>query len=137
MDRALKFGGVLPDMDFETYSEAGCIWDETRKTWRAPKGAQKKGISAVGAAVYAEHPSTEVLILAYDLKDARSDPNVVFPIDVLRELVEEGVLGELAPQALTFMGGIYSSRRVRDELAPAITADLLAQEVDLALLVPV
>ena len=74
---------------------------------------------------------------AYDLKGARSDPNVVFPIDVLRELVEEGVLGELAPQALTFMGGIYSSRRVRDELAPAMTADLLAQEVDLALLVPV
>jgi DNA polymerase len=69
MERALTYGGTLPDLDFETYSEAGCIWDEERKLWGKPKGAQKKGISAVGAAVYAEHATTEVLCLAYNLKD--------------------------------------------------------------------
>ncbi len=74
---------------------------------------------------------------AYDLEDVRSDPNVVFPIDVLRNLVAEGEIGELAPDALTFMGGIYSARKVRDELAPAITRKLLEQRVDVALLVPV
>ena len=74
---------------------------------------------------------------AYDLEDARSDPNVVFPIDVLRDLVAGGEIGELAPDALAFMGGIYSSRRVRDELAPAITRTLLDLQVDVALLVPV
>lgn len=74
---------------------------------------------------------------AYDLTDARADPNVVFPLQTLRGLVDEGVLGELGPRAYTFMGGIYSSRKVRDLLAPALTERLLNDEVDLALLVPV
>ena len=74
---------------------------------------------------------------AYDQTDARKDANVVFPIDTLRGLVKEGVIGELAEHAYTFMGGIYSSRRVRDELAPQLTERLLADKVDIALLVPV
>jgi D-proline reductase (dithiol) PrdB len=74
---------------------------------------------------------------AYDKTDARSDPNVVFPIDTLRGLVAEGFIGELADHAYTFMGGIYSARRVREELAPRITQRLLAERADLALLVPV
>jgi len=74
---------------------------------------------------------------AYDQTDARQDPNVVFPIDTLRRLVREGIVGELADYAYTFMGGIYSSRRVREELAPQLTERLLAEKVDIALLVPV
>ena len=74
---------------------------------------------------------------AYDLSDSRRDPNVVFPIDVLRDLAKAGEIGELAPQAITFMGGIYSSRKVREELAPAITENLQEQAVDAVLLVPV
>jgi len=74
---------------------------------------------------------------AYDLRDARADPNVVFPIDPLRRLVREGSLGSLARTAFTFMGGIYSSRRVEEELAPALLERIRALEVDLALLVPV
>ncbi len=74
---------------------------------------------------------------AYDQTDARKDANVVFPIDTLRRLVKEGVIGGLAEHAYTFMGGIYSSRQVRDELAPQLTERLLADKVDVALLVPV
>lgn len=74
---------------------------------------------------------------AYDKTDARADPNVVFPLDTLRALVAEGFVGELAAHAYTFMGGIYSTRRVRGELAPQITQRLLAEKADLALLVPV
>ena len=74
---------------------------------------------------------------AYDQTDARRDPNVVFPIDTLRGLVREGVIGGLTDHAFTFMGGIYSSRRVREELAPAITGYLEAERADVALLVPV
>jgi D-proline reductase (dithiol) PrdB len=74
---------------------------------------------------------------AYDKTDARSDPNVVFPIDTLRALVTEGFVGELSEHAYTFMGGIYSTRRVREELAPRLTQRLLAERADLALLVPV
>lgn len=84
-------------------------------------------------------PSAELRVthFAYDLTDARQDPNVVFPLDTLRALVEAGVLGALAAQAYTFMGGIYSARRVQEELAPQLTAQLLADQVDVVLLVPV
>jgi len=74
---------------------------------------------------------------AYDQADARRDPNCVFPIDTLRRLVKEGVIGSLTEHAFSFMGGIYSSRRVRDELAPALTERLTAERADLAVLVPV
>lgn len=60
---------VLADMDFETYSEAGFIWNG--ENWEClPHASQgKKGLPVVGAARYSEHPSTEVLSLAYELKD--------------------------------------------------------------------
>lgn len=64
---------VLPSFDFEAYSEAGFEWDEDRERWVQPKGASgtAKGLPLVGAAVYAQHPSTEVLCMAYNLKDGR------------------------------------------------------------------
>ncbi len=74
---------------------------------------------------------------AYDLTDARADPNVVFPLDTLKKCVSEGIIGELSNPAYTFMGGIYSSRKVRDILAPALADALQKDEVDVALMVPV
>lgn len=74
---------------------------------------------------------------AYDLTDSRRDPNVVFPIDTLRGLVADGTVGELPSNAYTFMGGIYSARKVRDVLAPALVSRLLQDEVDVAVMVPV
>jgi D-proline reductase (dithiol) PrdB len=74
---------------------------------------------------------------AYDLTDARADPNVVFPLDPLRSLVAAGELGSIASEAFTFMGGIYSARKVRDELAPALVERIADQRPDIALLVPV
>ncbi len=74
---------------------------------------------------------------AYDLTDARRDPNVVFPLDTLRDAVARGRLGELSRRAYAFMGGIYSSRKVRNLLAPALADRVQEDEVDLAILVPV
>lgn len=74
---------------------------------------------------------------AYDLTDARRDINCVFPIDTLRDLTASGVVGSLAPDFFTCMGGIYSTRRVREELAPAIVQRCLDDGVDALLLVPV
>jgi len=74
---------------------------------------------------------------AYDLTDARRDPNVVFPLETLRVCQREGLIGSLAPRAYTFMGGIYSSRKVRDILAPALAERVQRDEVDVVLLVPV
>ncbi len=87
----------------------------------------------------ADTPTSELRAthFAYDLTDARRDPNAVFPLATLRNLVDEGRIGGLAPHAYTFMGGIYSVRKVRDQLTPAIADRLQRDEVDLALLVPV
>ena len=74
---------------------------------------------------------------AYDLTDARTDINSVFPIDTLRGLVAEGTIGELADQFYTCMGGIYSRRRVREELLPSLVERCGQDDVDLILLVPV
>jgi len=74
---------------------------------------------------------------AYDQTDARSDINVVFPIDTLRRLAKEGVIGDLAAHAFTFMGGIYSARRVREDLSPRLTDALLQEGADAVFLVPV
>tara|TARA_B100000945_G_C20250326_1_gene534187 strand:- start:222 stop:728 length:507 start_codon:yes stop_codon:yes gene_type:complete len=74
---------------------------------------------------------------AYDLTDARKDINVVFPVEQLRTMVDEGVIDSIAPDAYTLMGGIYSTRRVREELIPALVDRVLGDEVDVVLLVPV
>jgi len=74
---------------------------------------------------------------AYDQTDARADINVVFPIDTLRRLTQEGVVGALTAHAFTFMGGIYSARRVREDMGPRITDALLEEGADAVLLVPV
>ncbi len=74
---------------------------------------------------------------AYDLTAARTDPNVVFPIDTLRNLRQEGFIGDLANHFYGFMGGIYSAKRVIKDVAPQLTKCLLAEKVDALLLVPV
>ena len=73
---------------------------------------------------------------AYDLAPVRRDPNTVFPVAPLKAQVAEGRLGSLSERAYTFMGGIYSARKVKDILAPAIVHRLLKDQADLALLVP-
>ena len=74
---------------------------------------------------------------AFDQADARRDPNVIFPIDALRALAASGVVGEIAPFALTFMGGIYSQRRLAAELIPVLVERTLDMGVDAVLLAPV
>ena len=75
-------------------------------------------------------------ITEHYLVDARPDPNCVFPIEPLRQLEAEGEIGELAPELVSCMGGIYSQRRVREELIPEVEAVFAEQKADAALLIP-
>jgi D-proline reductase (dithiol) PrdB len=72
----------------------------------------------------------------YPTADAESDPNCVFPIERLRELAADGTIGSLAADCVTFMGGIYSQRRVAEQLIPAVVDKVKQQNVDLCYLVP-
>ncbi len=70
------------------------------------------------------------------LESARRDPECLVPLGALRRLRDEGVVGSLADEAISCMGGIYSQRRVREELIPQIEGILKQQAVEVALLVP-
>jgi len=70
------------------------------------------------------------------LVEARQDPGTVFPLESLRTLQQEGVIGELADNYYSCMGGIYSQKRVERELVPNLTNAIEQQELDLLLLVP-
>ena len=60
---------MIADFDFETYSEAGSLYDHVADKWDALNSSGPGGLPALGAWKYSEHASTEVLCLAYDLKD--------------------------------------------------------------------
>lgn len=87
---------ILPDMDFETYSEAGHVWNAATQKWETLPGASKKSLTATGAAFYAQHPSTEVTSFYYDLKDGLGRrhwiPGMYPPIDLFDWLSRGGIV---------------------------------------------
>lgn len=60
-----------PTIDFETYSEAGYRWDEAQRKWQSLDGIRntERGLGVVGVYNYVQHPTFEVLCLAYNLLD--------------------------------------------------------------------
>ena len=74
---------------------------------------------------------------AFDRTGLAEDLNVIFPRDALAQLALEGVIGEVAPRHLSFMGSITAPGRLIRESAPEAAAVLVGDAVDVALLVPV
>lgn len=72
----------------------------------------------------------------YDTRDAREDPNILFPLDRLEELVAEGALGSIAPTHYSLMGYIPQIDALVGRTAPAIADRLRHEQVDLALFTP-
>jgi len=72
----------------------------------------------------------------YDIRAAKRDPNTVFPLDRLRELAEQGLVGEFVSPALSFVGAA-AQLRVKNETAPLLVRTLSEMAVDAVLLVPV
>ena len=73
---------------------------------------------------------------SFDHTALARDPNVAFPIDILRDLDTQGVIGQLHPEAYSFMGAA-AQRRIQKESAPEWVAMLREAEIDVVLLVPV
>jgi D-proline reductase (dithiol) PrdB len=69
------------------------------------------------------------------LVDPRKDPNCIIPLRALESLEASGQIGQVAPDIFTCMGGVYSQRRVREELIPALHERWQQQNVDAVLLV--
>jgi len=73
----------------------------------------------------------------FDHADMRDDPNLVFPIDRMRELAERGRIGSVNQRHLSFMGGITAPGRLVKYTAPEAARQLVSDAVDAALLIPV
>jgi D-proline reductase (dithiol) PrdB len=67
------------------------------------------------------------------------DSNVVFPIDRLNEMAEEGVIGSVADVHISFMGAQidHTLETIRLDTGPAAARHLLDDGVDVVLLTPV
>lgn len=74
---------------------------------------------------------------SYDHAGVRADPNLAFPLDRARELVDAGRIGSLSPVHLSLMGSLTATGRFSRHVAPEAAARLRAVGADIALLVPV
>jgi D-proline reductase (dithiol) PrdB len=84
----------------------------------------------------ADAPELRFAHVGYDTRRADEDPDVVFPLSLLRRLAAEGEIGELAPRAFSLMGYIPETEPLLHQTGPEVARKLLADAVDLVLLVP-
>ncbi len=74
---------------------------------------------------------------AFDHSGIEADRNMGMPLDRLHEMAAAGEIGEVAPRHVSLMGSITAPGRLSKHTAPAVAKELLADQVDLALLIPV
>ncbi len=73
----------------------------------------------------------------YHHADADRDINCIFPLERLRELAREAVIGAVAPHHYSgFMGRIYTRTAVIEDAAPALVRCLREEAVDAIVMVP-
>ena len=74
----------------------------------------------------------------YDHADAERDINIVFPIQRLRELEREGLIGKVAETHYGFMGHIVGRHihTLINQSAPEVARRLKADHIDVVLLTP-
>lgn len=60
----------------------------------------------------------------YDHTDADRDINVVFPIDILRDLKAEGFIGEVARKHIGYMGYTMQLKAMYEGTAPEIANEI-------------
>ena len=74
---------------------------------------------------------------AFDIRGITSDKNLALPLDRLKSLAEQGVIGSVAPRHFSFMGSIAAPGRLIAQTAPEVVQILLEDKVDAVLLTPV
>lgn len=72
----------------------------------------------------------------YPVEAVRADHQVALPIEQLTAMAAQGIIGEVAPRAYSFVGAT-SQLRLRDQIGSEWAEILRADDVDLALFVPV
>lgn len=83
-------------------------------------------------------PRAEIALAhpGYDTRRALRDLDCVFPLPLLNHFEQQGKIGSAAPRHFSFMGFIPRTEHLLEEIAPQVAAELIRDQVDLALLVP-
>ncbi len=88
----------------------------------------------------ADAPAADILqshtSIGFDRTAIMRDLNVTYPVDRLRELVERGEIGALAPRHYAFMGALRDAARLERETGPEVGRRLRDDGVDAVLITP-
>lgn len=70
----------------------------------------------------------------YNTDEPKKDINCVFPLDRLREMVDDGDLGGLAEKHMTMMGYSMRLNKINNETIPALVKEVVRSKADAVLL---
>ena len=141
-------GSMISKSDFVPLAKLKKPLSESRLTFVSTAGVQPKGtlpfdtVHPVGDYSFRCVPSNskpsdlEIHQLKYPTVGADRDLNVIFPIERLQELKEQGFIGDLAPNFFSFIGYNMDAEMLERTLAEDIAEAVKAEGSDVALLSP-
>jgi len=141
-------GSMITKPDLVPLAGLGQPLAHSRLTFVSTAGVQPKGtlpcggVHPVGDYSFLRVPAVakpedlEIHQLKYPTVGANRDLNVIFPIERLRELVAEGVVGGLTTDLFSFIGYNMDPERLERTLAEEIAEAVAADAADIALLAP-
>ncbi len=141
-------GSMITKADLIPLAKAAKPLSASRLTFVSTSGVQRRGtmpfdtVHPVGDYTFRRVPSDskpgdlEIHQLKYPTVGAKRDLNVIFPIERLRDLVNEGFIGGLTDNFYTFIGYNMDAERLERTLAEDIAAAVEAEKPDVVLLAP-
>ena len=141
-------GSMITKNDFIPLAKLSKPLSESRLTFVSTAGVQPKNtmpfdtVHPVGDYSFRRVPSDsktsdlEIHQLKYPTFGANRDLNVIFPIERLRELVDEKFIGGLTENFFSFIGYNMDAERLEQTLAENIAEAVKAEGTDVALLAP-
>lgn len=141
-------GSMISKDDVVPFAPLRKPLSECRVTFISTSGVQPKGsvpfdtVHPVGDYSFRRVPAAARLeeLEIHQLKNptagARRDLNVIFPIERLRELAAEGVIGGLTEHFFTFIGYNMDPERLERTLAEEIAVAVSEAGADIALAAP-
>lgn len=141
-------GSMIDTVDFVPLAPLRKPLSECRLTFISTSGVQPTGtlpfdtVHPVGDYTFRRVPSSsrvedlEIHQLKYPTAGADRDLNVIFPIERLRELAAEGVIGGLTDSFYSFIGYNMDPERLERTLAQDIAAAVWSEGADIVLAAP-
>lgn len=141
-------GSMITKHDYVPLAKLKKTLSESKLTFVSTAGVQPSGtvpfdtVHPIGDYTYRKVPShlkpedLEIHQLKYPTVGANEDLNVIFPIERLQELAEEGVIGSLSDHFFSFIGYNMDPDKLEETLAEDIAEAVVKDQADIALLSP-